>query len=149
MLECPFLLPDYGLVAHRTDMLDGIRDWLYDGKLHLWGSWGNREPIIDEIINHCGILRRDTMTRKLQSGGEKVTGVWRKSGTHDHFAFALGLMRIAAIVGPSRSSGFAFAIVGEDMSDDNEEDLVTSKVWKNLKYKKKKNGDKGGNVWIR
>jgi len=119
----------YKVVCSRTDMLDGIRDDIANGKISFWGTWGNRPPILKDIVEHCGNLKRDTATRKLQSGGERVVGVWRKTGD-DHFAFALALMRIAALVAPNKNA-FDFAVVGEPIEDEN---LKKSSVWEGLYY---------------
>ena len=121
----------YKVNANRTDMLDGLRDWLVEGRFQIWGSWDTREPIVDEIINHCDALKRDTTTRRVQGGGEKVVGVWRKAGK-DHFAFAFSLLRLAAVINPGAHS-FDFAVIGQGRDKRNIKKRK-SKVWKDLEY---------------
>lgn len=116
----------YKVNANRTDLLDGLRDWVSSGKIQFWGRWENREPVIDQMITHCAALKRDTGKKKLQSGGEKVVGIWRKSG-HDHFAFALSLLRLAAIIDPG-SRSFRFTTIGRNVDDGRKR---KSKVWTN------------------
>jgi hypothetical protein len=124
----------YKLVCNRTDMLDGLRDDFSTGKISFWGTWDRRTPIIKQIIKHCGNLKRDTTSRKLQSGGETIVGVWRRVG-EDHFAFSLSLLRLAAIIAPNKSK-FDFAVVGEQpiSGDNGSSKVVKSRVWKDTYY---------------
>ena len=128
----------YKLTCSRTDILDGVRDDVANDKIQFWGNWDNRTPVLRDIVTHCGNLKRDTTKRKLQSGGETVVGVWRKTGA-DHFAFALALLRLAAVLSPN-STRFDFVVAGEyipDLDDDGENGngngrrVEKSKVWEN------------------
>lgn len=132
----------YKLVCSRTDILDGLRDDITSGKISFWGSWDTRTPILKDAIRQCGNLKRDTTKRKLQSGGETVVGVWRKTGD-DHFAFALSLLRVASIIAPGKST-FDFVVVGDDRARENvdKEKIVNSKVWKDTRYYVGEDGQK-------
>jgi len=128
----------YKITCNRTDILDGIRDDIANEKISFWGHWDNRPPILRDIVMQCGNLKRDTATKKLQSGGETVVGVWRKTGA-DHFAFALALLRLAAVISPN-STNFDFAVVGDNGDDDRA--LQKSSVWENVYYYVDEDGKK-------
>ena len=91
-------------------------------------------------------MKRDTTTRKLQGGGETVVGVWRKVGA-DHFAFALALLRLAAIISPN-STNFDFVIVGDHDSiiqaheDNGNSKIEKSKIWEDVYYNVGEDGAK-------
>lgn len=124
----------YKVNVNRTDLLDGLRDMVSDGSLQIWGQWNNRLPVVDQMISHCGALKRDTAKRKLASGGEKIVGVWRKTG-HDHFAFALGLLRLAAIIDPGASSFRATTIGSKERTSAKKRvKMKKSTVWSGLEY---------------
>ena len=131
----------YKVVCSRTDILDGVRDDVSGGRISFWGSWGNRPPIIRDIIKHCGNLKRDTTSRKMQGGGEKIVGVWRKVG-EDHFAFALALLRLAAIIAPHKSN-FNFVVVNEEPQVSEGKEIKKSKVWEGVYYEVDKKEDRG------
>lgn len=139
----------YKLTVDRTDMLDGLRDDIASEKISLWGDWESRPYIVREIIRHCSSLKRDTETRRLQSGGETVVGVWRKTG-EDHYAFAISLCRIAAVIAPNMSK-FDFAVVGDsDNKEENKGRLEKSRVWEGQYYYVKEDGSKhatGDRFW--
>lgn len=136
----------YKLTCSRTDILDGVRDDIANEKIQFWGSWETRTPVLRDIINQCGNLKRDTTTKKLQSGGETVVGVWRKTGA-DHFAFALALLRLAAVISPN-STRFDFVVLGdqvpggdEGVSEDGRK-IERSKIWENTYYYVEEDGTK-------
>jgi len=135
----------YKITCSRTDILDGVRDDVANDKIQFWGNWDNRPKVLRDVINQCGNLKRDTTTKKLQSGGETVVGVWRKSGA-DHFAFALALLRLAAVISPN-STKFDFAVVGGDTPVEGDVDqegrrIEKSKIWENSFYYVKDDGEK-------
>jgi hypothetical protein len=123
----------YRMGINRTDLIDGLRDWMVSGKIQLWGTWNNRDPIIEGIIQHCSALKRDTTKRRVPGGGERVVGIWRKAGA-DHFAFALGLLRLAAVVNP-RSSNFRFTYVGEGMDGQTQQSTSGTQTGPSVKKK--------------
>jgi len=128
----------YRMSCTRTDILDGLRDDIGAGRITLWGNWLSRDREVKQIIDHCSNMKRDTMQRKMKSGGEKVVGVWRSVGP-DHFAFSMALLRIAAIAAP-RVSSFDFRVAGDnsrdnsDSRDDDNKKRKKSKVWEGVSY---------------
>lgn len=120
----------YKIVCNRADALDGLRDDIGNERMSFWGTWEGRDKIVSDVIDQCGNLKRDTAKRKLQSGGEKVVSVWRKTGP-DHFAFALAMLRLAVMISPNKSS-FDFAVIGDDGA--RSRSVKESKVWKGLVY---------------
>jgi hypothetical protein len=122
----------YKVTCSRTDMLDGLRDDIARGRISFYGNWGDRSRLITDVIAHCGNLKRDTTTRKMQSGGEKVVGVWRSVGA-DHFAFAMALLRLAVEIGP-RGSGFDFVELSDIRDDSVPMKIKKSKVWEGQVY---------------
>ena len=111
----------YRVVVDRTDLFDGLRDDVLDGKVQMYGRWEQRDNDIDEVIHHCANMKRDTREKKTSSGGTISMGVWRPTGS-DHFAFALAFARLARIIDPSPGK-FRVAAVG------NKEEQRESKVW--------------------
>jgi len=121
----------YRMNCSRTDMLDGLRDDIGNGRIKIWGQWANRSRVVDQVVKQCGNLKRDTSVQKMRGGGEKVVGVWRSTGA-DHFAFALSLLRIAALAAPERS-GFSFATI-DGPAEEEEKKPRKSKVWEDTIY---------------
>lgn len=129
----------YKMTCSRSDTLDGLRDDFMSGKISFWGTWDGRDRIINDMISHCANLKRDTADRKLQSGGIKVVSIWRRVG-EDHFAFALALLRLAALVAPNTSS-FDFVTVGGRDNNSPKLKRVESKVWKGQVYYVEEDGE--------
>ena len=116
----------------RTMNFDGLLD---DIKSGLWRFWGARRPLdptLNELIAHCGNIKRDEEERRGRDGSVGSIGVWRKTGPDD-FAHAWAYCRAAYIAMPANR--MQVTLIGDAKAREDQRldvEFVESKVWPGL-----------------
>ena len=129
------------LIFSRNANLDGLLDDIKQGLWRFWGTRSPLDPVLNEILVHCGNLKRDEEERKGRDGSVKSVGVWRHTGPDD-FVHAWSYVRLAAMIRPANR--MQVTLIGEaaEVEEQREKvEFVESKVWPGLlvpKHKGKK-----------
>jgi hypothetical protein len=126
------------LLLSRTQHFDGFLDSIKSGNWRMWGTRKSLDPVLADIVSHCGNLKRDEEERKTRAGGTELMGVWRKTGPDD-FAHAWAYCHLACLVRPANR--MQITLVGDAkkyLEDSESVEMVESAVWPGLMEPRKK-----------